>query len=509
MVLKEQRPDLMKGVPRGLKDKFLKDQKAPMSAWQTTDAILNHKPFDYDPKQPNGALVMGAIGEKLIGIKDERHIVTCAQNRSGKSVTVINNLFFYDGSVIAFDSKGELSELTAAARAKLGQTIMVLDPYGIARGEARKYRARYNPIRTLDINADSVIEDVLLIVESIVVASGAEKDPHWNESASNFLLGLILFVAFASNIEDEDRNLITVRKLIKMAKQTVRLDEKTVVFKLTMLADEGIAHLRGTEHDDIAETIEGCIRDFYDKSHEELAGVLSTCRRHSAMFDWRSMRKSLSGHDFDLRDLKRKNMTIYLVLPSTKMHACKRWLRMFVNQLIAAMEQEQTVPEQPVLAVLDEFPVMGHLPALENAVGQVASFHLRFWFIFQDIGQLESIFKNRWQSFLANAGIFQYFANMDLKTTEYISKILGKTPVFGLRQNDVSTKQTDSGVGGQSSSKELHPLMAPDEISRVFSRADALKRQIVQWAGFAPMIIQRVEWWNKDAPYTKEFNGVR
>lgn len=501
-------PDLMKGVPRGLQDKFLKDQKLPMSAWLSIDALLAHEPFRYDPLKPDGKILIGAIGDRLIGIRDERHASSCAGSRGGKSVTLTANLFFYDGSVLVIDPKHEHAEATAEARAKLGQKVCIVAPYR-KNGIFSKYGARYNPLAVLDIASDSVIEDALLIVDAIVIAASDERDPHWSESASDFLLGLILYVAFGSNIADEDRNLITVRKLIKSAKKTVPIDEKNSDYKLIGEVLRGIGHLRGGENDDLAEAIEGSVLGFYEKSYDEMAGVLSTTRRHTAFLDYRSMRRTLTGHDFDLRDLKRKKMSIYLCLPATRMKANNRWLRIFVNQLVGAMETEQTIPAVPVVGMLDEMPILGQVKAIEDAAGMLASFHLKLWFVFQDIGQLETLYNGRWQSFLANAGVLQWFANLDLKTTEYISKILGKTPVLGLRQGDTSSDQREKGLSGASDAKELHPLLTHDEVSRVFAKSDPTKRQYVQMPGLLPSIMQRVEWFNPEAPYARYFDEVR
>ena len=55
-----------------------------------------------------------------------------AGSRAGKSVTLIDNLFFYHGSVLATDPKAELANITAARRAALGQKVYVLDPFEYA-----------------------------------------------------------------------------------------------------------------------------------------------------------------------------------------------------------------------------------------------------------------------------------------------------------------------------------------------------------------------------------------
>lgn len=497
--------DLMQGVPRGLQHKFLKDQKLPMAAWQSVEALLAHEPFRYDPKKPDGKILVGAIGKNLVGVKDERHAASCAGSRGGKSTTMTANLFFYDGSVMVIDPKYDHAQATAETREKLGQIVHILAPYRKS-GIFKKYGARYNPLKTLDLDSESVIEDALQIVDAIVITSSDERDPHWSESAADFLLGLILYVAFGSNVPDKDRHLITVRRLIKSAKKAVQIDENHSEYKLIGEVLRGIGFLRNGPNEDVAEAIEGSILGFYEKSYDEMAGVLSTTRRHTAFLDYRSMRRTLTGHDFDLRDLKRKKMSVYLCLPATRMKANNRWLRIFVNQLVSAMEVEETVPDVPVLGMLDEMPILGHMKAIEDAAGMLASFHLKLWFVFQDIGQLETLYKGRWQSFLANAGLIQWFANLDLKTTEYVSKILGKTPVLGLRQGDTSSDQRDKGLSGASESKELHSLLSPDEVSRVFAKTDALKRQYVQMPGLLPAIMQRVEWFDKNAAYAAAFS---
>jgi type IV secretion system protein VirD4 len=55
---------------------------------------------------------------------------------------------------------------------------------------------------------------------------------------------------------------------------------------------------------------------------------------------------------------------------------------------------------------------------------------------------------------------------------------------------------------------ELHDLLTPDEVSRHFGRSDRLKRQLVIWAGFDPMILQRVEYFDTNGPHALLFAGV-
>ena len=480
-------------IPRGIPSRPLKQQRAPQARWQSPEAICKSGVLAYDPQQPGRKILMGAIGNQLIGIEDNRHILTVAGSRAGKSVTVIGNLYFYKGSVLATDPKGELASITAARRTELGQKVYVLDPFEQTTGFAAEHRAKFNPMAMLRVDSETIIEDSALIGDALVIAAG--KDPHWDESARNFIEGIILHVATAAAHEGE-RHLITVRRLLRRAMDRQGDDDNgDFALKAEMLA--GADWLRqGCGYTDVADAIEGAALDFFEKSENERASVLSTVRRHTKVLEYAAMRRVLTGHDFDLADLKRDQagVTIYLCLPASRMGLCNRWLRIFINQLLDSMEREKTASQYPVLVVLDEFPVLGHMSQLENAAGQIASFGVKLWVILQDWGQGTTLYKERWESFAANAGVMQFFGNNDLATTEYISKRLGKTQISAIRGGEVGHDQAKQGLTGKSETLELHDLMAPEEISRHFARSDHLKRQLVIWAGYHPMILQRVEY---------------
>jgi type IV secretion system protein VirD4 len=87
--------DFTRDIPRGLSSRYLKQQTAPQARWQTPEVIFERKALEYDPRNPGGKILIGALGNKLVGIEDNRHVLTVAGNRSGKSVTLINNLLFY------------------------------------------------------------------------------------------------------------------------------------------------------------------------------------------------------------------------------------------------------------------------------------------------------------------------------------------------------------------------------------------------------------------------------
>jgi type IV secretion system protein VirD4 len=96
--------------------------------------------WDWKP----GMVMLGKWERRVLGRDDDRHVVTVAGSRAGKSSTVlIPNLMRYPGSVLVLDPKGELARATAAARRRMGQRVYVLDPFG----ETVQQHATWTPDR--------------------------------------------------------------------------------------------------------------------------------------------------------------------------------------------------------------------------------------------------------------------------------------------------------------------------------------------------------------------------
>jgi type IV secretion system protein VirD4 len=334
-------------------------------------------------------------------------------------------------------------------------------------------------------DSPTLIEDAGLIADAIVVPADAQKDPHWDESARNIIEGVILHVATCPLYEGW-RNLGTVRDLLAFRADVIS-------------GSKGKPETRLRAEMEANTAANGIVADaavaFFDSPDHERGSVLSTARRHLRFLAYPALRDCLSGHDFDLKDLKTQKITIYLCLPAMRLGTCSRWLRLFVNLTLAAMEAEPTKPELPVLMVLDEFATLGKMRAIEDAAGQIAGFGVKLWPILQDLGQLKALYAERWQTFLGNAGAIQCFANADQFTLDYFSKRLGTTTLIVRNKAETSDQdQTRTDRRGLSWQMQTQPLLTGEEIARFFGRDDAFLRQLVVWSGFDPIILSRAKY---------------
>ena len=269
--------------------------------------------------------------------------------------------------------------------------------------------------------------------------SGVEG--HFSDEAESLLTGLILYVAFMET--PERRNLLTVRELITLAPE----DWSELLKKMSKLpqADGLIARAANR---------------FLSKSDREGPAVLSTAQRHTNFLDSNRMRLVLGTSDFDLADLKRKPMTIYLCLPFEHVSGqFARWLRLMITLSLTALSRTKA-PTRPngtntdVLFLLDEFAALGHMRMAERGIAEGRGYGVKMWPILQNLSQLKDTYGDRWETFVSNSRIVQFFGTNDLFTAKYASDLLGKTTVWS------------SGSSGdrENISETGRPLMTPDEV---------------------------------------------
>jgi len=481
---------LQSDLPRGSVDNGA--GIGPSAAFETSSNVAQTSSLQFQLPNPEGRIFLGVIDADIqksrlpdgrieryallghaIGVPDDRHIITIAGSRSGKGRSaIVPNLITYPGSVLAIDPKGDLAALTADWRAlMLGQRVIVLDPFGVAGSVSSRYGGGFNPLSILTEDSATLLEDAGLIADSIVLPAPGAKDPHWDESAKQFLEGVILHVATSPAYAGR-RDLVSVYDCLMDGGDELRNEMAE-----NAAADFAVVTLAS---------------NFFDKAENERSSVLSTLRRHIRFLGYSQIKRVLRTHSFDLRALKTQAMTVYLSLPAMRMGTCSRWLRLFVNLTLAALEAEKTKPAHPVLLCLDEFAVLGTMKVLEDAAGQIAGLGCKLWPILQDLGQLKALYSDRWETFIGNAGVLQFFGNADMQTLEWISKRLGETTIQTIGQSqpgyDARAKQ---GATGQSYSQQVHSLMTAEELSRFFGRDDKLLRQLIIRPTWAPMVLQR------------------
>lgn len=462
-----------------------------------------------------GKILLGRTKSgRLIGVDDNRHLVTIAGSRAGKSATsLMSNLLTWNGSMITIDPKGELATNTAEVRARMGQDVHILDPFGEVKGKAAQWRTTFNPFDELRAaHPDNIIDDAATIADAMIV-SDAGKNDHWTMAAKNLLRGLILFALHqrggesslnhvrgmvTSPMDDEDDKPRKTKaanfapfpwdfepKRKRKRKAQKPASKPSLMFFLKAMMD--------TPDDVFDGVLSGVGGSMSGKPKGERGSIISTAIEQTAFLDSTPMRRHIGRSGLpSLRMLKYKPTSIYLVLPASRMATHYRWLRLILTQAMAAMEQEENRTGRPVLFILEEFPTLGYLRQIEAAAGLMAGYDVKLWTVMQDLSQIKALYPNSWETFIGNAGIVEAFGNTDATTLDYLSKQMGNTLTIQKQKEVLSLKGI---AGGEAREREVItavPLLAPFEIAQRFAREE--NNKLILKAGKPPFQLDRIFW---------------
>lgn len=386
-----------------------------------------------------------------LGFCDDRHVCLVSGSRGGKGTTsIINNLILWPGSICVVDPKGENATITASRRGKgskyctgLGQSVQVLDPFKTAQVDD-SLRGRFNPLDALAADKDETIDEAGRIADAIVVVHEG-NDPFWDESARSMVKGLILHVLTAPEYEGR-RNLITIRNLI------LRGDWEAVdALKAAGETDIPPAHgllwtglVNNPAFGGLVAGIGDSFTNMLLNSPKQYESVLQVANRNTEFIDSPGMQRCLEASDFQLSDLKTRpgGLSVYLCLPQMYMSTHYRWLRMMIGLTVTGMEKASGRPAtgHPVLMILDEFAGLQRMEVIENAVAQIAGYGVKLFFVLQSLEQLKAVYKDNWETFLANSGLKEFFNLEDNFSRDYVSKLIGETEVMRDVRSESETK---------------------------------------------------------------------
>lgn len=371
----------------------------------------------------------------------DKHVMLIGATRAGKGATVIvPQLLTYQGSVFVIDPKGENATITAPWRAKLdggNAKIAILDPFGDVRGEAARYRVRYNPLRRL-MASPRMMAEASVLAEALV---SGEKN-HWYDSARQIMASIILHVVTA-----EGR---TRRDLVEVMRIANR-DPDLIAAELSKNRALG-----------------GIIRETAGRlaaiEPGERSSILSSLRSGTNALNDPYIREVLrdDGPQLDFREFRNGTLSVYVCLKGTLMTTYSAWLRVITAAALDTMTDELDPPPLPVQFIIDEASSLGHFEAIELASTFSAGYGIQLWTVWHNWEQLRKNYAKAPGTFWGNAGIRYCFSAEDNETAEYISKSLGVRTVTTL-----GTSEPQAGGGSVSTGQASAPLLDPAAVARM------------------------------------------
>lgn len=380
---------------------------------------------------------------QVIGYGGDGHILTIGPTRSGKSRRLlIPNLLYETGmSMLVVDVKGELAATTAAHRTSKGCKVAALDPFGVLprRGVAIP-SVGFNPMLLLNPRSDDFVDDAMGLAEALVQIKPDDKEPHWSESAQDLVAALIMLVRCTYK---DKATLGAVRE--KISHSPVEMKK---------LANDAIGCAL---HPAISNKLSKFVIDNISESRE-LPSIMSNAQTQTRFLDSPGVARNLETVGMNFGILKTDNVTIYLVLPPERLVTHAKWLRLIIGSAMTAMQRVPKAAGRPdVLFMLDEFPQLGRMEAVETAVSLNAGYGVKVWAAVQHLGQLKEQYGDNWETFLS-AGCITASAPRDLFTRDHLTSLIG-TGTKRIR----STTVTSEGSSSVTDAAEKDDLVSPHE----------------------------------------------
>ncbi len=417
------------------------------------------------------------------------HAIVIAPTRSGKGVgNILPTLLSWPASALVYDEKGELWALTAGWRSQGGGNTVIRWEPGAMHGSAG-----FNFLDEVRLGTPHEVSDVQNIALMLCDPNGEgiEAKDHWAKTAFEVIAALALHVLYQARAQGG------VGCLADVAARLSDPDRDANELWEEMRTNR---HLGDRTHPFIA----GAGRDMLDRPEKERGSVLSTAKTYLTLVRDPIVAANTRRSDFRLLDLMNadKPVSLYIVTRG----ADKERLRPLVRLLLTMVVRELTGVEltyrdgqalmphrHRMLMLLDEFPSLGRLQIVQDALPKCAGYGIKAFLAAQNREQMFQAY-GQYQSITGNCHVRIVYAPNEWETAQWVSHVVGQATIV---KEDVTESGTRHGTL-HNVSRTYHevgrPLLTPDEIMRLGKpqkddegRIVASGEMVVFLAGEAPI----------------------
>ena len=221
------------------------------------------------------------------------------------------------------------------------------------------------------------------------------------------------------------------------------------------------------------------VRDIAEMKSEHQAIIATEMKRHlmnfatdqdiqDALSNYQS-KKSFSWEDIVTAD---DAPNVFLRLSQDRMEQWDGMIRLMLIQLIRTFERrpDKQSPQgrktNPILLLLDEFPLLGKMDAITNALTTLRSKKVTFCLMLQSIAQLDAVYGQDIRKIIVDNCQYKALLNItEPDSQEYFSKLIGTVPIGRRSFSQSYNPTTDYNTYGQQIQEFREPLIFPHEFA--------------------------------------------
>ncbi|WP_066595787.1 type IV secretory system conjugative DNA transfer family protein [Turicimonas muris] len=435
-----------------------------------------------DPKKGlDKTILVGKFKDRYLTYGGFQFVLLAAPTRSGKGVgVVVPNCLNYSDSLVVLDIKGENFDITSGFRKACGQEVYLFSPYD---EEGKTHR--YNPLDYVSEDPAERLGDIDAIGQALYAGEN-NNDKFWSENAKDFFRGVALFVLESPELPN------TLGEILRQASGKGKPVKEHLLEKLKEAQEKGHPY---------SNNCVDALNRVLSNSENTLASIVATFNTALLSFQNPKVDLATSASDFDLREVRRKRMSVYFKIEPTKLKDARVLINLFFDQLLnlntrKLPSQDKSLKYQ-CLVLLDEMTSIGTVNMIKQAVSYMAGYNMRLLTIIQNKSQLEDVYgKAGAVTLLSNHALMIMYAPSPATQSdanEY-SEMLGYQTV-----KSKSTSTSKSG-GSTSQSDQRRALMLPQEIQEL-----GTDNEIVTLENTKPILCKKIRYY-KDPEFTKRAN---
>lgn len=434
-------------------------------------------------------LLLGRNRRGYVKFHGNEHIALHARSGSGKTVSMsIPNCFAWPGSLIVLDVKGECYRATAGYRAEhLRQKVYRFDPTA-EDGRTHRWNPfsvvnRLDPARRYDQISRLAF---MLFPENLSPSAASGNAPFWEGAARQAFTSIALLFAESPG---EDMTVSSILRALLRGDLRDWLSDK--------IADR---RARGRPY---SNTVIYGISDVLGANDDLMGSIRKAVTTKLQTFENPVVVAATATSDFDLRELRREPMTIYVTIAPGNIPRMRPILRMLFDQAVnlntnVTPEQDKTLTT-PVLVLLDEFARLDRIATLAEAAQFVRGYGIRLLYVIQNKAQMKALYGNNGAAdIFDNLGAEIIFGTGDIDLAKEIENRVGDATVIF---PTVNKPRFFSGVKWDKQAVSEHPHRRPVLYDHEIVQMPP-DEQLILRAGMKPGRTGRIIWW-KDRNFTR------
>ncbi len=421
-------------------------------------------------------IILGRWGRRYLVLARQLAAIIIAPPRSGKGAGVVQpNALSWLGSLVVNDVRKECYRITVGWRTLFSE-VYLLDPLS-----PKGLTAQWNPISKYYVPDDPALRvSKLQKLANQLSPDPASGDPFWPASCRDLFLGLGLYVIETPSL---------ARTMGEMVRQIMHGNDDSIGEHWKQIISE-----RDKSRTPLSPTCKRMMFDFISLSPQTQSSIRKTFTAKLQLWTDPFIDSATSGDSFNLNELRRKRITIYLGVDPGDLDRMSLFMNLFFTQLLDAnmdaMPEDDPTIKHELMPIMDELAALGRMPILEKSIQLMGGYGIRPMLIAHSIPQLRAIYgPDQTKNIIACCGARIVYAPNDSDFATDISRELGN---FTVETTSVSRQPMSMHASNVSRSKAARALLNPQEVKMM-----GINNEIIFVEHCPPIFCRKIWYWQR------------